>query len=92
MDMTYSIVPVFGGENRILCSEKKFTYVVSDQNNSINHPIYDVDEDLGCFILSIYEEYKESLSSISLFLIPPVGCRPRQEERLFLEEKHAKYS
>jgi hypothetical protein len=49
-------------KNRILYRETKFSYVVSDQNNSVNHPIYVVDEDLGCCILSVNEEYKEALA------------------------------
>jgi hypothetical protein len=51
MDMTYATVPIFGGENKRLYRETKFSYVVSDQNNPRNHPIYVVDEDLGCCIL-----------------------------------------
>jgi ribonuclease HI len=34
--------------------------VVSSQNNPVNHPIYVVDKDLGCFILSINEEHNEN--------------------------------
>jgi hypothetical protein len=60
MDMTYAIVPFFGGENRILYKETKFSYVVSDQNNPKNHPIYAADEDMGCYILSVNEEYDEA--------------------------------
>jgi hypothetical protein len=60
MDMTYATVPVFGGENRRLYKEKKISYVVSDHNNTRNHPIYAVDEDIGCCILSLNEEYNES--------------------------------
>jgi hypothetical protein len=70
MDMTYAIVRVFGVENRILYRETKFLYVVSDQNTSINHPIYVVDEYLGCFILSLNEEYKEYLALIIHVLSP----------------------
>jgi hypothetical protein len=47
MDMTYATIPIFGGEIRRLYRETKFYYVVSDQKNHVNHPIYDVDEDLG---------------------------------------------
>jgi hypothetical protein len=61
MDMTYATVPVFGGENRRLYRETKFSYVVSDQNNPKNHPIYVVDEDMGCCILSVNEEYMKPL-------------------------------
>jgi len=36
--------------------------VVSNQNNLVNHPIYVIDEYIYCFILTINEEYKESLT------------------------------
>jgi hypothetical protein len=60
MDMNYVTAPVFGGELRRLYQETKSSYVVSDQNNPMNHPIYDDDEDLGCCILSVNEEYNET--------------------------------
>jgi ribonuclease HI len=60
MDMTYATVPVFGGELKRMYREIKFSYVVNDHNNLMNHPIYVVDEDLGCCILSINEEYNET--------------------------------
>jgi hypothetical protein len=44
MDMNYITVPVFGGENKRLYMETKFSYLVSDQNNPKNHPIYVVYE------------------------------------------------
>jgi hypothetical protein len=53
MDMTYVTLPVFGGENRSLYRETKFSYLVSDHNNHVNHLIYVVDGDLGCFILTV---------------------------------------
>jgi hypothetical protein len=39
MDMTYATVLIFGGENRRLYRETKFSYVVSDKNNPKKHPI-----------------------------------------------------
>jgi hypothetical protein len=39
--------------------------VISDKKKSLNHPIYVVYEDLNCFILTVNEEYKEFLTSIS---------------------------
>jgi hypothetical protein len=53
MDMTYAIVLVFGGDQRRLYRETKFSYVVSDQNHPINHPIYPTKSDLVYYILSI---------------------------------------
>jgi hypothetical protein len=70
MEMMYAIVPVFGGENKRLYRETKFSYVVSDQNNLVNLSIYVVDEDISCFILNVNEEYKESLTLIDPLVIP----------------------
>jgi hypothetical protein len=64
MDMTYANVPIFGGEIIRLYREEKFVYVFSDPKNPMNHPIYVVDEDLGCCILYVNEEYNETLMSI----------------------------
>jgi hypothetical protein len=60
MDMTYATVPIFGGELNRMYRETKFSYVVSDQNNLVKHPIYVVDEYLGCYILYVNEEYNET--------------------------------
>jgi hypothetical protein len=60
MDMTYATIPIFGGENKRLDKENFFSYVASDQNNPRDHPIYVFDEDLGCCILSVNEEYNEA--------------------------------
>jgi hypothetical protein len=60
MDMTYATVPVFGGELRRFYQEIKFSYVANDQNNPLNHPIYVVDEYMGCCILYVNEEYNET--------------------------------
>jgi len=57
MDMTYATVPVFGGELRRMYWEMKFYYVVSDKRNPMNHPIYVVDEYLGCCIIPVNKEY-----------------------------------
>jgi hypothetical protein len=70
MDMTYATVPVFGGENMRLYRETKFSYVVSDHKNPVNHPIYVVDEDIGCCILTVNEEYKESPTLTTPPIIP----------------------
>jgi len=38
--------------------------VVSNQTNPVSHPVYAIDEDLDCFILTVNEEYEESLTFI----------------------------
>ena len=53
MDMTYAAILVFGGENTRLYREAKFSYVVSDQNTPKNHPLYIVEDNMGCCILSV---------------------------------------
>jgi ribonuclease HI len=70
MDMTYATVPVFGGENKRLYRETKFSYVVSDQNNYVNHPIYVVDEDLVVASSQSMKEYKEALTLANPVVIP----------------------
>jgi hypothetical protein len=39
MDMNYDTAPIFEGELGMLYRETKFSYVVSDQKNPVNHPI-----------------------------------------------------
>ena len=53
MDLTYATILMFGGETKILYKENQFTYIISNAKNSINHPIYAVDTDLGACILQI---------------------------------------
>jgi hypothetical protein len=40
MDLTYATIPVFGGEHRRLYREAQLAYIVSDEANPTNHPIY----------------------------------------------------
>jgi hypothetical protein len=68
MDMKYATVQVFGVENRRLYRETQFSYVVSDQSNPKDHPICAVDEDLGCCILSMNEEYSEASTPADFIL------------------------
>jgi hypothetical protein len=51
---------IWRGKQKVVYKDNFFSYVVSDQNNPRNHPIYVVDEDLGCCILSVNEEYNEA--------------------------------
>ena len=51
MDLSYATIPVFGGENRRLYRELQFAYIVTDDKNPTNHPLYSVDKELGtCMI------------------------------------------
>ena len=56
-DFSYATIPIFGGEHRRLYREVQLAYLVSDNNNPTNHPIYVVEEDLGsCMFHLINEE------------------------------------
>jgi len=47
LDMTYAIVPVFGGETRRLYRQTKLAHTISDPKNPNNYPVYAVDQDFG---------------------------------------------
>ena len=51
MDLTYAIIPMFGGETKRIYRENQLAYIISNENNSVNHPIYVVDTDFGSCIL-----------------------------------------
>jgi hypothetical protein len=55
MDLTYDTIPVFGGEHRRLYRESQLAYIVSDEANPTNHPIYALDIDLGSSLLQLTE-------------------------------------
>jgi hypothetical protein len=51
MDLTYATIPVFGGEHRRLYKEAQLAYIISDEANPTNHPIFSLDTDLGSSLL-----------------------------------------
>jgi ribonuclease HI len=53
MDLTYATIPVFGGEHKRLYREAQRAYIVSDEANPTNHPIFALDTDLGSSLLQI---------------------------------------
>jgi ribonuclease HI len=55
MDLTYATIPVFGGEHRRLYREDQLSYIVSDEEDPTNHPIFALDTDLGSSLLQITE-------------------------------------
>jgi ribonuclease HI/uncharacterized small protein (DUF1192 family) len=56
MDLTYATIPVFGGEHRRLYREAQLAYIVSDEANPTNHPIYALDTNLGSSLLQFTDE------------------------------------
>jgi hypothetical protein len=51
MDLTYATISVFGGEQRRLYRESQLAYIVSDEADPTNHPIFALDSDLGSSLL-----------------------------------------
>ena len=56
MDLSYATKPIFGGENKSLYRELQYAYIVTDDKNPTNHPIYDVEKDLGSCILNFSDD------------------------------------
>jgi len=78
MDLTYATIPVFGGEHRSLYREAQLAYIVSDEENPTNHPIYALDTDLGSSLLQLTNESEPPLQirkQLSLEQgMPPPSC------------------
>jgi hypothetical protein len=53
MDLTYATIPLFGGEHRRLYREAQLAYIISDEANPTNHPIFALDIDLGSILLHL---------------------------------------
>ena len=53
MDITYATILVFGGEHRRLYREAQLAYIISDEADPTNHPIFTLDTDLGSILLQL---------------------------------------
>ena len=62
MDLSYATIPVFAGENKRLYRESQLSFIISDEKNPANHPVYSVDTGMGSCILQIDDSLLESLS------------------------------
>jgi hypothetical protein len=61
MDLTYATIPVFGGEQRRFYRESQLAYIVSDEANLTNHPIFSLGTNLGSILLQIIETLEAPL-------------------------------
>jgi hypothetical protein len=61
MDLTYDTIPMFGGENRRLYRESQLAYIISDEADPTNHPIFSLDTDLGSSLLKLTDAPKPPL-------------------------------
>ena len=73
MDLTYATIPMFGGETKRLYRENQLSYIIGNEQNSINHPIYAVDTDLGACILQI-----DDSQLVSMHLTKPAYRQPEE--------------
>ena len=61
MDLTYTTIPMFGGEMKRMYRENQLAYIINKESRSINHPIYAVDTDFGSCILPIDDNQQTSV-------------------------------
>jgi hypothetical protein len=61
MDLSYATIPIFGGVNRRLYRESQLAYVINDEKNPSNHPIYSIDTSMGSCILQIDDSLPDAL-------------------------------
>jgi ribonuclease HI len=61
MDLTYTTIPIFGGEQRRLYREAQLAYIVSDEVEPTNHPIFALDTELGSSLLQLTDSPERSL-------------------------------
>ena len=65
MDLSYATIPIFGGEFRRLYRETQLAYITSNHENLVNHPIYEVEQDLGTSILHLSTNQEELVPVLS---------------------------
>jgi hypothetical protein len=61
MDLSYATIPVFGWEHRRLYREAQMAYMISDEANLANHPIFGLDTNLGSNILQLTDALETPL-------------------------------
>ena len=79
MDLSYATIPVFGGEFRRLYRETQFAYIVSNHQNPVNHPIYEVEQDLGTSILHLSADQEVLIPVMSKEKVGEVSSEENME-------------
>ena len=82
MDLTYATIPFFGGENRRLYRELQFDYIVIDDKNPANHPLYAVDKELGTCMLHFSDD-NDTAGLLQVEKENPVKYTREQEDELW---------
>ena len=82
MDLTYATILIFGGENRRLYIELQFAYIVTDDRNPTNHPLYAVEKDLGTCMLHFSDD-NDVAGMLQVEKEKSVKCIREQEDELW---------
>ena len=82
IDLTYATIPIFGGENRRLYRELQFAYIVTDDKNPTNHPLYAVKKDLGTCMLHFSDD-NDATSLLQVEKEKLVTCTKEHEDKLW---------
>ena len=76
MDLTYATITLFAQEHRRLYRESQLAYIISDEANPANHPVFALDTDLGSNILQLTDAPETPLEirkkSTTLYKEPPL--------------------
>ena len=72
MDLSYATIHVFEGKNRRLYRELQFAYIVTDDRNPMNHPLYAVEKDLGSCMLHFSDDNTNGILQVDKEI--PVKC------------------
>jgi hypothetical protein len=61
MDLTYATISVFRGEHIRLYREDQLAYIINDEEDPTNHPIFSLDTNLGTILLQLIDAPKPPL-------------------------------
>jgi ribonuclease HI len=61
MDLTCATIMVFGGEHKKIYNETQLAYIISDESNPMNHPIFSLATDLGSSLLQLTDTLEPPL-------------------------------
>ena len=81
MDLSYATIPLFGGENRRLYREFQFAYIVTDDKNPTNHPLYVVEKDLRSSMLHFNDDNTAGMLQVEKEKL--VKCTREQNDELW---------
>ena len=74
MNLTYDVIPLFGGEHRRLYREAQLAYIINNEADPTNHPIFSLDTDLGSILLQLTDSPEPPLeikNTITLYEYSP---------------------